>query len=96
MCKCTNIHCSPFGFHYEILFPSLTFSLLLQFELWENQDSQGVKVYNGDLKKKNNHQEKPSALTSDIELALHHIFTQLVDSHAGVFPSVKGAWLANV
>lgn len=74
MCKCANIHCSPFGFHYEILFPSLTCSLLLQLELWGNQDSQGVKVHNGDVKK-NNHQEKLSALTSDTQLALHHIFT---------------------
>lgn len=38
----------------------------------------------------------PSVLTSDVQLALHFIGAELVDGHAGVSSSVKGAWLANV
>lgn len=38
----------------------------------------------------------PSVLTSDIKCALHFIFAQFIDSHARVFPSIKGAGLSNV
>ena len=37
-----------------------------------------------------------SALTSDIQLALHFILAQFIDSHAGVFASVEAARLPNV
>lgn len=37
-----------------------------------------------------------SSVTSDIQLAFHLILAQLIDSHAGVFASIEGAWLTNI